>query len=164
MPKTKKEAKTISQFRLTWNTAKEWASPAALKHVDFPKGLGPLLDKIDRKWDEAADLDPVPEDVAASLVKSLTEAQAIMVKYQRQIAEGNRKHPHLGMTWAALERTLRHLDDGRVQEIRDIGVECRKLPNTTWSPKSAFDHNEGRPACGGRFTRRVAPPVPSRRC
>lgn len=140
----KKEAKAISQFRQTWRTAKEWAAPAALKKCDFNQGLGPAVDKVAKKWDEAAEKDPVPDDVQKSLVKSLQEAQAIILKYHKQIMEGNASHPQHGMTWYALESALKKLDDGMVDDLKDIGIKCTRIPDATWAPRGTFDKSGGK--------------------
>src|SRR5215470_6017579 len=64
---TKRKQQFVALFHLQWKTAKATVPPQALKRCDFSKGLGPLLDTLEKKWDAAADLNPVPPKTLADL-------------------------------------------------------------------------------------------------
>jgi hypothetical protein len=152
----KKESKAISQFRLTWRTAKDSLPPAVLKLCDFNQGLGPALDKVAEKWDKAADLQTVPEDKAKALKAAVADVQSIIKKYHKQVIDGNQKLPRHGMAWFALQKTLRRLDEDMHGDLEDIDVEVATLPETMWKGKGDFDR-------GGNLPPTEHAPAPERK-
>jgi hypothetical protein len=134
--------KFVALFRTTWTSAKNEASPAALKRFDFSKGLGPLLDQIEKKWDAAADANPVPAKLKTELTALVTKFQATAKTYQQQIIEANQDDPANGPAWMALHEALRKIDSGLVQDVNEVGLNCKALK--IWASKKEFDRLAGK--------------------
>jgi hypothetical protein len=134
--------KFVALFRTTWNSAKNEASPAALKRCDFSKGLGPLLDQIEKKWDAAADANPVPAKLKTELSALVTKFQATAKTYRQQIIMANQDDPANGPSWMALHGALRKIDSGLVQDVNEVGLNCKELKG--WASKDDFDRLAGK--------------------
>lgn len=139
MPKSKK---FVALFRTQWSSAKSVVAPAALKRCDFSKGLGPLLDQIEKKWDAVADANPVPQKSLAELEALVKKFQATAKNYQQQVIQANRDDPGNGPGWLALHEALCKIDAGMVQDMKELGVNCALLKG--WASKSDFDRLAGK--------------------
>jgi hypothetical protein len=139
MPKSKR---FVALFRTQWSTAKAQVAPAALKRCDFNKGLGPMLDQIEKKWDAVADANPVPAKSLAELEALVKKFQATAKNYQQQVIQANKDDPNNGPGWLALHGALNKIDDGMVQDMKELGVKCAKLSG--WASKSDFDRMAGK--------------------
>jgi hypothetical protein len=138
MPKSKK---FVALFHTQWSSAKSVVPPAALKRCDFDKGLGPMLDQLEKKWDAVADLDPVPPKSLAELEALVKKFQVVAKNYQQQVIKANQDDPGNGPGWLALHEALNKIDAGLVQDMKEIGVKCAKLGG--WASKSDFDRMAG---------------------
>jgi hypothetical protein len=137
-----KSKKFVALFRTQWTSAKAAATPAALKRVDFGKGLGPMLDQLEKKWDAAADLDPVPAKSLTELEGLVTKFQAVVKNYQQQVIKANQDDPGNGPSWMALHGALYKIDQGLVQDMKEIGVKCAWVKG--WASNSDFDRLAGK--------------------
>jgi hypothetical protein len=145
-----KSKKFVALFRTQWTSAKAAATPAALKRVDFSKGLGPMLDQLEKKWDAAADLDPVPAKSLTELEGLVTKFQAVVKNYQQQVIKANDDDPGNGPSWMALHGALYKIDQGLVQDMKELGVKCAWVKG--WASNSDFDRLAGKTqtAAGGQ--------------
>jgi hypothetical protein len=140
MPKKKQQF--VALFHLQWKTAKATVPPNALKRCDFSKGLGPVLDTLEKKWDAAADLDPVPPKTLSDLKVQVEKFQKIATGYRDEIVKANTADPGNGPGWLALRNALQKIDEGVVMDMKDLGVVCAKMKN--WPEKSTFDRAAGK--------------------
>ena len=132
-----KKIKFASMYRTTWSSVKGQCDPAAIKKCDFSKGLGPALDKLNKKCDKAWDSEPVPPKTLKALKKDVEGVQKIITKYVNQILKEKEKHPEFGESWLNLHNALKRVDDMFIDELDDLGFpDCKKIKG--WAAKSAF--------------------------
>lgn len=136
-----KKKKTQSIYRTTWNSIKGQVDAKALKMCNFGSGLGPLLDKINDKVDPLYELDPIPDKSLAAVAKLVQEAQATITNYRDQVVAKHQKHPEYDESWLNLHQALRHVDEQLVDEVRDLGVDAKKLKG--WLGKDQFQKRDG---------------------
>jgi hypothetical protein len=139
---SKKNQKFVALFRTQWTSAKATVPAAALRRCDFSKGLGPLLDSLEKKWDAVADLDPVPAKSSAELSAQIVKFQKVLKEYQAQVIKANHDDPGNGPGWFALHEALRKIDDGLVSDMKAIGVKC--IYTKGWAPKEDFNRTAGK--------------------
>lgn len=156
---TKKSKTFVALFHTQWTSAKATVPPEALKRCEFNKGLGPLLDTLEKKWDAAADQDPVPAKVLADLKSQVDKFQKVTKDYQVKVIQANRADPGNGPGWYALHEALHKIDKGVVQDMKGLGVTCAALKG--WADKSDFDltagklgPGDGRPADSSQYRKR----------
>src|SRR5262249_52731155 len=116
MPKKKQQF--VALFHLQWKTAKATVPPDALKRCDFSKRLGPLLDTLEKKWDAAADLDPVPPKTLSDLKVQVEKFQKVVTGYRDEIVKANAADPGNGPGWFALRNALSKIDEGVVMDMK----------------------------------------------
>ncbi len=132
-----KKLKFPSMYRTTWSSVKRQCDPGALKKCDFSKGLGPALDKLSTKCDQAWEIEPVEDKALQDLKKSVDSIQKIIAKYRAQVLKCNQKYPEHGETWLNLHNALKRVDEMLIDELKDLGVPgCTKLSG--WASKSDF--------------------------
>jgi hypothetical protein len=139
---TKKSNTFVALFHTQWTSAKATVPPQALKRCDFSKGLGPLLDTLEKKWDAAADLDPVPPKTLSDLRVQVEKFQKVATGYRDEIVKANAADPGNGPGWLALRNALQKIDEGVVMDMKDLGVVCSKMKN--WPDKNTFDRAAGK--------------------
>ena len=138
-----KKANTfVALFHTQWTSAKATVPPQALKRCEFNKGLGPLLDTLEKKWDAAADQNPVPAKVLADLKAQVDKFQKVTKAYQAKVIQANKDDPGNGPGWFALHEALRKIDDGVVQDMKELGVTCARTKG--WVSKDDFDRSAGK--------------------
>ena len=138
----KKSNTFVALFHTQWTSAKATVPPQALKLCEFNKGLGPLLDTLEKKWDAAADLNPVPPKMLADLKAQVEKFQKVAKAYQAKVIQANQDDPGNGPGWFALHEALRKIDDGVVQDMKELGVTCSRTKG--WASKEDFDRSAGK--------------------
>ena len=138
----KKSNTFVALFHTQWTSAKATVPPQALKRCEFNKGLGPLLDTLEKKWDAAADQDPVPAKVLADLKAQVDKFQKVTKDYRTKVIQANTADPGNGPGWFALHEALHKIDKGVVEDMRELGVNCAYIKG--WADKATFDRTAGK--------------------
>jgi hypothetical protein len=138
----KKKQTFVALFHTQWTSAKATVPPAALKRCEFKSGLGPMLDTLEKKWDAAADQDPVPQKALADLAAQVAKFQQVAVSYRAKVIKANADDPANGPGWFALHEALHKIDAGLVQDMKDLGVKCARTKG--WVDKATFDRTAGK--------------------
>jgi hypothetical protein len=99
-----------SMLHTKWTTAKNAAAPEDLKRCSFNKGLGPVLEKLDKKIDDASEKDGATGKAAAELQSLFKNYQVIAKDYLQQILKANQKYPTSGRSWLVLHEGLEKVD------------------------------------------------------
>lgn len=74
------------------------------------QGLGPLLEKLDKKIDDLSEKDAPTDKDKTELTQLFTKYQAIAADYLKQIVKANEKYPNAGKSWLNLHEGLKKLD------------------------------------------------------
>jgi hypothetical protein len=138
----KKKQTFVALFHTQWTSAKATVPPAALKRCEFNSGLGPMLDTLEKKWDAAADQNPVPQKVLTDLAAQVAKFQKLAVSYRAKVIKANADDPANGPGWFALHEALHKIDTGLVQDMKDLGVSCARTKG--WADKTTFDRTAGK--------------------
>jgi hypothetical protein len=111
-----------SRHTAIWTAALAAISPEAAKLCRFNQPLSALLDQLNGEWDQATELDTVPDEMKAQMKEHVDAIQGILSRYVEQIGKLHQEHPEYDRDWFTLHEALSKLENGVIEDMAEVKV------------------------------------------